>query len=382
MLKFPTNEETKQQKVQSLIVVFIVVFWSIIVKVVSECYDWLREHEISSCLVVWIIFLAYLFYYLSLKKRSKKIIKDVIYYDAPKDFTAAEVAVINTWWPTWNVFPAMLYDWVAKKNVKIGKTEKWELYFEKITDKPVFLSDVKYLYAGHKAYNRDPEDDFWKLCFKNRTRVTVRMLSKIPWIDKLANDFFYQVQRQCLDWEAYKKNGQSLLTFTMEFSFWIFFISACLFLSIYFVWFPPFILALFPFMLALLWALRLFIIYENKKRTGRDYYLTDRGVKILEHIQWLKKYLSAVEDSKLKVILREDPTYFERILPYAIAMWIWDWWIHKCFNHIQYDDFWGLIWNNEFYRTRVTADEINSFVWLLISSISYWNSLLLKKKNI
>jgi hypothetical protein len=42
------------------------------------------------------------------------------------------------------------------------------------------LSDVKYLYAGHKAYNRDPEDDFWKLCFKNRTRVTVRMLSKIP----------------------------------------------------------------------------------------------------------------------------------------------------------------------------------------------------------
>jgi hypothetical protein len=28
----------------------------------------------------------------------------------------------------------------------------------------------------------------------------------------------------------------------------------------------------------------------------------------------------AVEDSKLKVILKEDPTYFERILPYAIAM--------------------------------------------------------------
>ena len=125
MLKFANSEETKQQKVQSLIVVFIVVFWSIIVKVVSECYDWLREHEVSSCLVVWIIFLAYLFYYLSLKKRSKKIIKDVIYYDAPKDFTAAEVAVINTWWPTWNVFPAMLYDWVAKKNVKIGK--RWFL---------------------------------------------------------------------------------------------------------------------------------------------------------------------------------------------------------------------------------------------------------------
>jgi hypothetical protein len=41
-----------------------------------------------------------LFYYLSLKKRSKKIIKDVIYYDAPNDFTAAEVAVIDAWGPT------------------------------------------------------------------------------------------------------------------------------------------------------------------------------------------------------------------------------------------------------------------------------------------
>jgi hypothetical protein len=41
---------------------------------------------------------------------------------------------------------------------------------------------------------------------------------------------------------------------------------------------------------------------------------------VLEHIRGLKKYLLAVEDSKLKVILQDDPTYFERILPYAIAM--------------------------------------------------------------
>ena len=373
MLKFANSEETKQQKEQSLIVVFVVVFWSIIAKVVSECYDWLREHEISSCLVVWIIFLAYLFYYLSLKKRSKKIIRDVIYYDAPKDFTAAEVAVIDAWGPTWKVFPAMLYDWVAKKNVKIWKTEKWELFFEKITDKPVFLSDVKYLYSEHKAYNRDPEDDFWKLCFKNRTRVTVRMLSKIPWIDKLANDFFYQVQRQCLDWEAYSNDRQSLLTYNMEFGLGVFFCGVCLFLSVYFVW-------LFPFILMLSWLLWLWSIYKAKERNDRDYYLTDKWVKVLEHIRGLKKYLLAVEDSKLKVILHEDPTYFERILPYAIAMWIWDWWVHKCFSHIQYDAFWGSINTSWFYDTKLSQEDLNNFASNLSYIISSAQDLLLKRR--
>jgi hypothetical protein len=28
----------------------------------------------------------------------------------------------------------------------------------------------------------------------------------------------------------------------------------------------------------------------------------------------------AVEDNKLRLMLKEDPTYFEKILPYAIAM--------------------------------------------------------------
>jgi hypothetical protein len=100
-------------------------------------------------------------------------------------------------------------------------------------------------------------------------------------------------------------------------------------------------------------------------------YLTDEWVRIFEEIQWFKKYLSAVEDAKLKVVLKQDQTYFEKILLYAVALWIWDGWIHKCFKHLEYDAFGWLVsdWVDQKYRTN--AVDMTSLRDSILSSLSF-----------
>ena len=296
-----------------------------------------REHDFILCIIFWLLLIFYVCYNLFWDKRVKKVLKDVVFYWPPKDFTPAEIAVIDSWWSTARVFPAMLYDWVAKKYVKLWRMNSWEIYFEKMTENPFFLSDTKYLYAYHSAYNKDPEHDFWELCFPGwRTCVTMRMLSKIPWIERIPYDFFYQAKRQCLDWNAYKHASRDPAGVNLEIA-----LLTPLCIWAFIIWF--FTLLFFFFVISAWILIRIVFLLDEKNKWDKMYYLTDWGVKALEQIQWFKKYLFAVEDNKLKVVLREDPLYFEKILPYAIAVWVGDAWINKCFAHLKYDDLGWLI---------------------------------------
>ena len=330
-----------------------------------SCYEWFLEHDLILSFIFWIFVIIYLLSYLYGGKREKKVIKDVVYYDPPKDFSPAEVAVIDAWWPTWRVFPAMLYDWVAKKFVKMIRMSSWEICFEKLVDEPLFRSDSKYINAYYSAYNRDPEHDFWEMCFMNRTRVTVRMLMKIPWIDKIPNDFFYQAQRQCLDWREYKAESRNPLAVSWEKTLYIPLCILCLIL-----WFFLSLVLLILISMALF--IRIMSLCNEGKERDKSYYLNSYGVKVLEQIQWFKKYLLAVEDGKLKLMLKEDPMYFERILPYAIAMWIWNGWLDKVFIHFQYDSFWWTIPASQTSKFRTNPDDLIKLRDWIANTISFF----------
>lgn len=379
MRTFDTDNDIKHRKLQAMYNASIFLWWLLFGNAIVKCLEWFEENDQILCIISWALILLRILYLIFYKKRKKRVIRDVVFYESPKDFTAAEIAAIDAWWSTWRVFPAMLYDWVAKKNVKMWKNLNWEIYFEKITDSPVFFSDAKYIYSAHSAYNRDPEDDFWKLCFANRNRVTLRMLSRIPSIERLPQDFFYQVQRQCLDWNTYKKESRSLLYINWE--MWLF---ISISLICFYSWLALYLN--FPILLWIACLIRVLSLYLSKKTSSRDYYLSDVWVKIIEEIQWFKKYLLAVDDKKLKVVLKEDPMYFEKILPYAIAMWIWDWRLNKCFNHLQYDDFWWLISDWEGVHFRSSPEDLVKLKDSILNSISFisvlnkthkqWGSLL------
>ena len=62
------------------------------------------------------------------------------------------------------------------------------------------------------------------------------MLMRMSVIERLPQDFFYQVQRQCLDWNAYKRGVRPLLNVSWEIALWIPFAIACFYMGIEFSW--------------------------------------------------------------------------------------------------------------------------------------------------
>lgn len=68
-------------------------------------------------------------------------------------------------------------------------------------------------------------------------------------------------------------------------------------------------------------------------------YITEEWIEAIEQILWFRKYLLSVDDNKLRTLLKEDPTYFEKNLPYAIALDVWDHRIKKCIHILEEMDY-------------------------------------------
>ena len=88
----------------------------------------------------------------------------------------------------------------------------------------------------------------------------------------------------------------------------------------------------------------------------------------------------AVDSEKLKVVLKEDPLYFEKILPYAIAFWIGDSRAEKCFQHIEYRETWEIV-SEKMYNDSLALQPIFSNVVDLPSFIHFMNYYYKTKKD-
>lgn len=56
---------------------------------------------------------------------------------------------------------------------------------------------------------------------------------------------------------------------------------------------------------------------------------TDIGLKKFQHIKGLKEFMEKVEKPKLKMLLKDDPNYFDKTIPFAVALGIESTWGEK-----------------------------------------------------
>lgn len=340
------TSELKYKKYVFLIYVFIIVFFG------TNCFTFFMEHDVIISIIFWVFLLIWVYAIVNRSRKKRKSVRNLVYFAPPKSYSAAEVATLDVWWPTGRVFPSMLYDWVAKGNVKLGKDKKGEYYFEKISNSPLLDSDIRLVYGDYASYNRDPEHDFWQLCFWRRNIVYLKNISRLPDLDRLPWDFFYGMERECLDWNAYTRGKKHIFSRNWAYIFFSSVMFFAFFLSFLFQW-------IFAFLLWVACMIRIFSLYVDSKRGSKYYYLNDKGVQLLEEVRGFKKYLLAVDENKVKVLLKEDPLYFEKTLPYAVAYGIGDVWVGKFFKYLKYDSFWGLTLTAEKFQQEDKALQMN-----------------------
>lgn len=49
---------------------------------------------------------------------------------------------------------------------------------------------------------------------------------------------------------------------------------------------------------------------------------TEKWAQLISHILWYREFLAMCDENKLRLFLQQDPLYFDKILPYAVAFWL------------------------------------------------------------
>ncbi len=99
-----------------------------------------------------------------------------------------------------------------------------------------------------------------------------------------------------------------------------------------YIWFSLIIILLFLFFyvwissqIAVVASFFIIIIFNagssSNPPTQKEISLTDEWKKISEKVIWYAKFIKTCDENKLRLFLKQDPTFFDKTLPYAVAFW-------------------------------------------------------------
>ena len=255
----------------------------------------------------------------ALKLRRRKIWKYPIItqFTAPKWISASEMAYLyNIKHFRWNI-SCLFYKWASEKRISMDfQASTW------------LLSDTVKIQIIDDSLKNMPSDEKleWNLIFEDNKEIilpNVKLLGKVSTIN-------VETARSCLEKKLIEK--WLTITLTPKFIEWfflalwilsilalIFYAYASSFLNMFqnHSWWIPVLIMAFSINIILIAVIR----PTNKIKLVR-YKLSDKWKQILAEIYWYKYFLEACDEKKIKTFLKEDPEYLDKIMPYAIAIWV------------------------------------------------------------
>ena len=116
-------------------------------------------------------------------------------------------------------------------------------------------------------------------------------------------------------WWVVKWWSSKWLKLLYEFLVALLFVCILLYLTEFLVGFPK-------FWLFILWLL--FVCVMLWWYVGGWAYLrfTDKWAKLASHLIWYSNFIKSCDENKIKLILKDDPLFVDRTLPYATAFWL------------------------------------------------------------
>jgi len=89
---------------------------------------------------------------------------------------------------------------------------------------------------------------------------------------------------------------------------------------------------------------------------------TSEGLKIYKMLEGFKDFIERVDKVRLKMLLKEDPTYFDKTLPYAISLGVADKWAEKFEGLLSQPPDWYKGYHYERFSTAAFVSSINSSI--------------------
>ncbi|KAA0257342.1 DUF2207 domain-containing protein [Deferribacter autotrophicus] len=232
--------------------------------------------------------------------RDKNIIR-IVQYKLPENITPAEAGVLIDDKTDNRDLISLIFYWAANGYLEIEETEDNGLILKK---KDYILNKLKDLPENAKSFEKTI---FYGLFPGSTKSVRVSTLKDQFYI--YMNDAREQLNSEMTLQDYYESSSQTLTTISYFAAVVMFFIgigSGVLFQRM------DYLIAL------IISALITFIFARIMPKK------TDKGAKVYQLVDGFREFIERVEKPKLKVLLKQDPNYFDKILSYAVALGIED----------------------------------------------------------
>ncbi len=230
----------------------------------------------------------------ALKWEFAKQFPVIVQYEPPKWVNSAEAGLLLHRGARVKDILSLIYKRTAEWLIKIS-TEESEWSFFKRASKSIILTKIRDISSDVPEY----EKDFFRALVrseKNKIEETTNLYGKL----RLSNLEEYWKSK-----EWFTTNGKAKLIPIFAISLFIF---ARLLGPTMPALFGVLMLAFFFFTVSVLWQ---WVLKE-----------TEGWAKLISHILWYEQFLKTCDENKLRLFLKQDPLYFDKILPYAVAFWL------------------------------------------------------------
>lgn len=307
-IKFPNNYfEFNHRKQKRLI-------WKYsenIINVIYKKYLWLRW----MILLLWFLICTGLDIHKNAQQRKiKEKYPVIIQYSAPKGMSPSEVWLLYNRCAKPSQIVSLIYKWAAE----------WYISFEKKWLRTTIIKN-KELNSAKKSETADSKGKKYEIIETNFENDTRRALfhgkEKVSLPSEEFNlqllDLEDDLYSACLKKNRFEKSWHyNSLTSNQNFSdtyLWKFAITTAILLFVSFIRENEQLLLSSFWM----WSVATLLTLPIKKR------LTDKWYELLAHIKWYKEFIKTCDTNRMRLLLKENPLFFDRTLPYAVALGLW-----------------------------------------------------------
>ena len=306
-----------------------------------------RDLKVLIVSVLWlIIFFWFKIFYKIKKNYGIGMNPLVVQYYPPEWISPSEISFLYHWKITPSCISSMIYKWACEKKIIIKNERKDFLFFRsnkiKITKwKNIYTKEFLKLISESPTYEKQCRNYLFSNWLNERILPNTDFSKNIVKINE-------EIKQCCEDKNLIKKNkiltwlltglsiiitpilwpfGPLIITLFLLYNLNTFVLLVKLIINwtiinpywyingslddYIIVWFPIFIIV----------AIYIFTSLP-KLRHYEKLSVTNKWKEILYKIYWYKKFIESCEEPQLRKFIEKDPDYINKILPYAVALWL------------------------------------------------------------
>ena len=272
--------------------------------------------------------------------------KVIIQYTPPKWLNSAEVWLLYHRKALIKDMLSLIYKWAAQWLITISAEYDFKLF-----------SKSTYVMINKKSEIPENTPNYEKSFFKAIVRNDENKIDKNTSISCEHHLASLERYGKNMWWFYNKKDNNTILI---------------IYVLLIFIWIPllgkthPIAYMIMFFLLTIFG-----IIFSNSNKKLEE---TDQWAMLISHILWYKQFLKACDERQLKTFLAQDPLYFDKTLPYAVALWMETEFLEKIEPIMQEMQIKPLLNNLDYGAIYTINNTISSVAMKTYSSDSWFSS--------